>query len=386
MAAIAGTQNIFIYKPNRKREDSPLSPSDLEGFDPARLPKEPLSAHSDGSEVEVWEAAGERKPLHPAVEELYFLDLGEIEKRIDSLSPEMRREALDAVSCFALIGRFRREHISEVARVYKISPEDFFEEQMKIARFNRAIGVRPSDSLSLKLEIWAQEKNKAEATLALVDGKRLIMVDSLYGRTRVGDYCMFTPIRGRYDWIVKNWVPKFPPDLVEMNPKFRDQNGEEVELDDGVSYALLYPNPDNPEELWQLTVKTGENALPHSSDGFWYHTKARYIPALLRHLDELYVELREIGEAMGREPPQEFYDQLAHVYWLAANICRTPRGNAQYCLNFLYHEMRRWGLPLLIPRVGVLPDCVALSLPLEIFQQAFLSLFEPQESAKRILR
>lgn len=387
MAAVTGIKNNYIYERSRRREEAPLSPSDLEGFDPVHAPEEPLSAHSEIGEAGELEAAPKKAAFPPVLKELFFLDLGEIERRISGLTESERREALDAVSCFALIARFREEHIPEVIRVYNISPDEFFEEQLKIARFNRAIGVRPSDSLSLKMETWAQEKNKRESTVEMVEGGRLMMVDSLYGRTRVGDFCMFTPIRGRYDWVVRNCLPKFPPDLVEMNPTFRDQNRDIVTLDDGVSYALLYPNPANPEELWQLTAKTGEGALPHTSDAFWFHTPARYIQPLLRHLDELYAELRKIGERMQVNPGLEkaFYEQLAHVYWLAANICRTPRGNAQYCLNFLYHEMKRWGLPLLIPRVGVMPDCVALSLPLEVFQDRFLSLFENLGVAKRIL-
>ena len=195
---------------------------------------------------------------------------------------------MEAVECFALIGRFRREHIGEVTRVYQIDPDEYFEEQLKVARFNRAIEIDPSDSLTLKMEIWAQAKNRVESTVAIVDQRRCFLVDSKYGQTRVGDYCMFTPIKGRYDWVVRNFVPKFPQDLVEMKPVFMNQNHKVVELDDGVSYALLYPNPENPEELWQLTATTGEGALPDAEERFWFHTRARYIPALLRHLNELY--------------------------------------------------------------------------------------------------
>lgn len=381
MSVISGIKNNYTGESWRRRDVEPVSPSDVEGFNAEKAPDEALAAHSDEEGGEVREAGPARESLPPAVRELFLLDLEEIGVRINAMPAEERRQALEAVECFALMGRFRREHIAEVTRVYNINPDDYFEEQLRMARFNRAIQVDPSDSLSLKMEIWAQAKNRAESTIAMVDRGRYIFIDSPYGLTRVGDYSMFTPIRGRYDWVVKNYVPKFPPDLVEMNPKFRDQNGDEIELDDGVSYALLYPNPEDPEELWQLTVNTGEGALSHTRDAFWYHTRARYIPALLRHLDELYAELEEIRG----EPAKEFYEQLAHVYWLAANICRTPRGNAQYCLNFLYHEMKRRGLPLLIPKVGVMPDCVALSVPLEIFQSCFLNLFEPLDAAKRIL-
>lgn len=297
---------------------------------------------------------------------------------------------LKNIQSLALICRFSSRHFLEVMEIY--NPRNmhlgYFNAQINLARDNKIRALAPSNSMSTtdKLKWWASECYKQKRIEGHAEAEE-------YCAMRVNEKkALITPINddSRYCEAIK-LVPEFSRELVILQPTIEVQKGK-ITLEDDESYALRYPDPNNPQEYLQLTTRAKKVKFKNTLCAGWVHTNYRNLPSLLTHLDSLSIELHGIGEVMlssqseieHEELKANFINHLAHVYWLAANIMITCRGSAQYCLNLLYHELMTHKLPPLIPKVGCIPDCVAISTPLEVFQRHFLSLFESVETYKKI--
>lgn len=144
-------------------------------------------------------------------------------------------------------------------------------------------------------------------------------------------------------------------------------------------YTLRYKS-NQISDMHQLTTIEikwgGEVAKDTRFD--WEHPIGSTVVLLLPELEKLHREVMEFKVSRNNpESIKDFQRLVAKAYWLGCNLMITSRGNAQYFMMWLNFVHRYHQLTPLIPRLGTtMPDCLAISQPMEDFINHFPDYFE----------
>jgi hypothetical protein len=309
---------------------------------------------------------------------LFYQPLAETEILVKKLDREMTLPVaaivVKALRILPFIARFPKE---VGAKMY--SEGDYFQNQFKFGEMNKEAVQKSRAELPLeaKFREWAQQRRDYER----YNWWAIHRVELYYNLWVGRDFNAFRADSQFFDGALTRIAGRYAFTL-EYQPQARAHLSVREE-DNG--YRILYPDPRKAGELLPLT---------HVAPGTWYHTYQSIIRICLPHLESLHEELASFGEEMKEaegtpsyeEKKEKFLNHLSHIYWLTVHLMLTGRGNSQYCLNLLFQQLTKYGLEPLVPKPGVLVDCIALTLPLELFQKSFLDHFEPAGQVAKIDR
>lgn len=143
------------------------------------------------------------------------------------------------------------------------------------------------------------------------------------------------------------------------------------------NYKLAYPQGNNLVDLTHVSVSWGVESKKDTKFE-WEHTDNSNIPKLLPELESLHKRIMAFPlDKNNPEKMKEFHELAAEGFWLGCNLMMTVRGNSQYFLMWLNFIRRHHDLKPLIPKLETpLIDCIAISQPLNIFKERFMSYFE----------
>ncbi|HSX10678.1 MAG TPA: hypothetical protein VLF94_03045 [Chlamydiales bacterium] len=292
-----------------------------------------------------------------------------LQVHIRRFNPQQMERIHTALFALPLICRFKEENRGEAAAIYAASK--YTESQIEYGKkwFQSALLIEKTSSLTDKFMSWALDREE----IAIQRGEDSSADFTLPRNASRSE--KYTSIVGRYSWILDSY-----PEQALQNLALLGDGASEI------SYVLQYP--DSSGRNLPLTRFVNEpGATPH-----WQHTSRKVLRILEPHLNELHEELHALGKEMVAAQGTDAFEskkgpflaKLAEVYWLASNLMLTARGSAQYCQNLLFHELVDHKLPPLVPKVGLLPDCIAITIPLEVFQKNFLSYFESMDTFAQI--
>lgn len=124
-------------------------------------------------------------------------------------------------------------------------------------------------------------------------------------------------------------------------------------------------------------------SLTRVFSGSWYHAHTHTVKETFQECSASFEKIKAFDLKGAKTVPAELKKEIAYFYWLGCHSMPTEKSNSQYMLEIhrMLYEMH--GLEIGAPAMEwTLPDCVALTVPFEVFYNEFYDkLFEGSTSS-----